>query len=978
MKHRTLTVLVWTVVLITLMSGLNLTQVSGSTTSSGADATVTQTSQELSCPIGNGSINYHLATEADIQLIRAQLTGNGNSLTANGTSSNITHATGLSTPTDDQLQSLVGNIMIFDSYSMTSLGSSPTMYDISNQSYFPEVRDQGSEGSCAAFSTIYYNYGYLVAKDNGWSDACLGNDEHLMSPGWAYNKVVLKGHGSIIEDNALVGKTIGICTWNNLPYVASDYLDMGSEAAWRDAASHQIDNIIYYTYNGDSTIQAIKDSLVSNHPVTIALNGDSINGAHPAAFTDDYVLSSSEYAEYNTTITNHAVTIVGYNDSITDNGDVGAFKVVNSWGTSFGDNGYFWMTYKTIEMIGNLLQAISLTDKVDYSPSYLAVYHFNYPITNDVSAITFSAVRNSDNTVVDYISPHFAAGILAYMPTFMCQDISSLSAYIMDTHYRIELSVGSSYYKGNISSFRIEVCNDPYIAGRAIAIGPEATGLPMNTPCNVSTQLPNESIVSSSEALSYFDGALTFSGDAQWVGVRDVQGRKDVMQSGDVGDGCNSTLIDVIQGPGTISFDWKVSSEFGYDYLSVSLNGSLIKQITGETPWTTVTISVPAGTYYLNWTYSKDEGKSSGNDCGWIDNVTWDGRSSVFFEDFEPSGTNSWYNGDNNPSAGVDCWNASTLNPYTGTDSLWCAENGIGTNGLPNNMNGYYDQNMNSSIQVVLPDLTGISNAMLSFEYWAFTNYPDHAFVQTYNGSTWTTIWNQPEANSEGWKLAEVAMPLGAQDLRICFTSDSGVDVGYPGVFIDDLLITVLDTQAPSSWLSPLSTYTTTQGVNLTCTANDVGGSGVAYVQVFYRKGTTGSFSAYVTNANPSGQWAPGTIHVDLTALGLGDGLYQFYTVATDRAGNVETKSTADKSTTWDRSAPTTTASNTGTASPGWNDGPVTVTLSANDATSGVSATWYRIDTGVWTSYTAAFTISTQGIHSVRCCSSTTPGTWRA
>lgn len=77
MKHRTLTVLVWTVVLITLMSGLNLTQVSGSTTSSGADATVTQTSQELSCPIGNGSINYHLATEADIQLIRAQLTEMG-------------------------------------------------------------------------------------------------------------------------------------------------------------------------------------------------------------------------------------------------------------------------------------------------------------------------------------------------------------------------------------------------------------------------------------------------------------------------------------------------------------------------------------------------------------------------------------------------------------------------------------------------------------------------------------------------------------------------------------------------------------------------------------------------------------------------------------------------------------------------------------------------------------------------------------
>ena len=83
-----------------------------------------------------------------------------------------------------------------------------------------------------------------MAKDNGWSDACLGNDEHLDEPGWAYNKVVLKGHGSIIEDNALVGKTIGICTWNNLPYVASDYLDMGSRSRLEGRASHQIDNII--------------------------------------------------------------------------------------------------------------------------------------------------------------------------------------------------------------------------------------------------------------------------------------------------------------------------------------------------------------------------------------------------------------------------------------------------------------------------------------------------------------------------------------------------------------------------------------------------------------------------------------------------------------------------------------------------------------------------------------------------------------
>ncbi|MEA3543614.1 MAG: CARDB domain-containing protein, partial [Thermodesulfobacteriota bacterium] len=37
----------------------------------------------------------------------------------------------------------------------------------------------------------------------------------------------------------------------------------------------------------------------------------------------------------------HAVTIVGYDD----NKYGGAFKVINSWGVNFGDNGYFWMPY---------------------------------------------------------------------------------------------------------------------------------------------------------------------------------------------------------------------------------------------------------------------------------------------------------------------------------------------------------------------------------------------------------------------------------------------------------------------------------------------------------------------------------------------------------------------------------------------------------------------------------------------------------
>jgi hypothetical protein len=65
----------------------------------------------------------------------------------------------------------------------------------------------------------------------------------------------------------------------------------------------------------------------------------------------------------------HAVTIVGYDDTLATNDGPGAFRLVNSWGTGFGDNGYFWMSYVAVmdeEMGGR--QAQFSADRVDYEP----------------------------------------------------------------------------------------------------------------------------------------------------------------------------------------------------------------------------------------------------------------------------------------------------------------------------------------------------------------------------------------------------------------------------------------------------------------------------------------------------------------------------------------------------------------------------------------------------------------------------------
>jgi regulation of enolase protein 1 (concanavalin A-like superfamily) len=69
-----------------------------------------------------------------------------------------------------------------------------------------------------------------------------------------------------------------------------------------------------------------------------------------------------------------------------------------------------------------------------------------------------------------------------------------------------------------------------------------------------------------------------------------------------------------------------------------------------------------------------------------------------------------------------------------------------------------------------------------------------------------------------------------------------------------------------------------------------------------------------------------------------------------------------------DETAPVTTAT-TNPANPGaggWYTGPVSVTLAATDADSGVERTEYTVDGGAWTSYTAPFTVSGDGSHQVR------------
>ena len=176
-----------------------------------------------------------------------------------------------------------------------------------------------------------------------------------------------------------------------MPYNPGNYVNWGDEPAWRNAPLHRVKEINWIDYQGDSTIDTVKSILSGGLPVTFCMDATEYSWA------DNFILSS---LEYDSDTMNHAQAIVGYNDSVSDDGDVGAFKVVNSWGSSFADNGYYWITYEAIKEIGDIgeLYLTYVEDEPNSDPSMLATWEFSTGPTRDT--VVELGIGDHDNPLI--------------------------------------------------------------------------------------------------------------------------------------------------------------------------------------------------------------------------------------------------------------------------------------------------------------------------------------------------------------------------------------------------------------------------------------------------------------------------------------------------------------------------------------------------------------------------------------------------
>jgi C1A family cysteine protease/PKD repeat protein len=298
-------------------------------------------------------------------------------------------------------------------------GALPVYVDNSTLQYFPPIRSQGSLGSCAQFSAVYYTLTHMTALARNWN-AKTGGDTLRFSPKWTYN--MLNGGenvGSWHYDAYAIAQKHGLATWAEFPYDSNYRAWCLNPATWRNALyvrANQSGKVI--DVDTDAGLTNLKQFLVNGYVLNYATYINSWQwraiGNDPATTADDAFAGKQCVYMVNGTSGGHAMTIVGYNDDIwVDlNGDglvtadeKGALRIANSWGTSWGEAGFCWMSYQALrtrnpasssEGIFWYDEAAWVTARASYQPQLIAEFTLNHLTRNQLSM----SLGTSDTTAV--------------------------------------------------------------------------------------------------------------------------------------------------------------------------------------------------------------------------------------------------------------------------------------------------------------------------------------------------------------------------------------------------------------------------------------------------------------------------------------------------------------------------------------------------------------------------------------------------
>lgn len=203
--------------------------------------------------------------------------------------------------------------------------------------FAPERQNQGEQGSCVAWSSAYAARSIIEAASTGANP-----NEIAYSPAFLYNQIGLDGcQGSYLIRAMEFMTNKGAVPFNAFPYDPSDCTRQPSTQLWDAAAQHKMHGFNRLTETDDPNglnIRAIKEHLAKDAPVVI---GMMVGGSFMQDMLGQKVWHPTEDDYRQMGFGGHAMCVVGYNDGL----EGGAFQIMNSWGSQWGENGIAWVRY---------------------------------------------------------------------------------------------------------------------------------------------------------------------------------------------------------------------------------------------------------------------------------------------------------------------------------------------------------------------------------------------------------------------------------------------------------------------------------------------------------------------------------------------------------------------------------------------------------------------------------------------------------
>lgn len=264
----------------------------------------------------------------------------------------------------------------------------PGSVDLSE--YLPPIGSQGSIGSCSAWSTIYYSKSIQENMERGWG---ADDDNEIFSPLFTYNQITNgRNEGTAITDHMAIVQEQGCATLATFPEKYDLYARPSSaamnEAALYKASSYESLDDYDETYGMWSVpVERVKTLLAEGYPVVVGFELHETFDAYTGGIYD-YVAG--------VVTGGHAMCIVGYDDFN------GTFKIVNSWGDFWGEDGFLYMTYDVFSETatygsGVLYDHTTQTDNRAFPPSNIEA---SWGTFEESIKVTWDSVEGTDKYIV--------------------------------------------------------------------------------------------------------------------------------------------------------------------------------------------------------------------------------------------------------------------------------------------------------------------------------------------------------------------------------------------------------------------------------------------------------------------------------------------------------------------------------------------------------------------------------------------------